>query len=80
MAKFKAKKTKVGDLRPSQLITTFGIGCVIDLPHISTMVMGLDDWPVHATEEIGEERLLASVRALLGDQVKALRCPPFCSR
>jgi hypothetical protein len=77
MAKFRAKKTKVGDLRPSQLITTFGIGCVIDLPHISTMVMGLDDWPVHATEEIGEERLLASVRALLGDQVKELRCPPI---
>ena len=59
-----------------QLITTFGVGCVVDLPQISAMVMGLDDWPVHATEELGEERLLASVRALLGGQVKSLRCPP----
>lgn len=76
MANLHGRKAKVGELRPSQLITTFGVGCVVDLPQISAMVMGLDDWPVHATEELGEERLLASVRALLGGQVKSLRCPP----
>lgn len=67
---------KVGDLRPSQLLYTFGIGSIVDLPNISAMVMGLDDWTVVDGEEIGEERLLTAVRGTLGDQVRALRPPP----
>ncbi len=34
---------KVGELRPSQLLFTFGVGAVVDLPNLSTMIMGLDD-------------------------------------
>ena len=70
------KRCKVGELRPSQILTTFGIGSIIDLPNLSVMAMGLEDWPVKDTVEIGEERLLASVRALLGQQVQALRSAP----
>lgn len=70
------KRCKVGELRPSQAITTFGIGSIIDLPNLSVMVMGLEDWPLKDTVEIGEERLLASVREVLGDQVKSLRSAP----
>ena len=70
------KRCKVGELRPSQVLTTFGIGSIIDLPNISVMVMGLEDWPVQDTVEIGEERLLASVREVLGPQVQALRSAP----
>jgi hypothetical protein len=69
-------RCKVGELRPSQVLTTFGIGAIIDLPNISVMVMGLDDWPMRDTVEIGEERLLASVREALGPQVQALRSAP----
>ncbi len=50
------KRRRVGELRPSQLLFTFGIGSIIDLPNLSVMVMGLDDWEPARSEEIGEER------------------------
>ena len=70
------KRFKVGELRPSQALTTFGIGAIIDLPNLSVMVMGLEDWPLKDTVEIGEQRLLASVKEALGQQVAALRSAP----
>lgn len=36
---------KGGKLRPSQLITTFGPGAVVDLPDDSVMIAGIDEWP-----------------------------------
>ena len=71
-----SKRCKVGELRPSQALTTFGVGSIIDLPNLSVMVMGLEDWPFKDTVEIGEQRLLASVKEVLGHQVKALRSAP----
>src|SRR5258707_1586577 len=71
-----SKRCKVGELRPSQALTTFGIGSIIDLPNLSVMVMGLEDWPFKDTVEIGEQRLLASVKEVLGQQVKSLRSAP----
>ena len=71
-----SKRCKVGELRPSQALTTFGIGSIIDLPNLSVMVMGLEDWPLKDTVEIGEQRLLASVKEVLGQQVKSLRSAP----
>lgn len=44
-----SKRCKVGELRPSQALTTFGIGSIIDLPNLSVMVMGLEDWPYKDT-------------------------------
>ncbi len=32
---------ELGELRPSQLIFTFGVGSLVDLPNMSAMVMGL---------------------------------------
>lgn len=68
---------KVGELRPSQILFSSGTGSVIDLPNLSTMVMGLDDWDTTHTTELGEERLLAAVRSELGFQVKKLLSPPI---
>jgi hypothetical protein len=70
------KKSEVGELRPSQLLLTFGVGAIVDLPNMSVMVMGLDDWPVRNSTEIGEERLLRSVQNVLGAQVLKLVTPP----
>jgi hypothetical protein len=68
---------RVGELRPSQLLLTFGVGSVVDLPGLSVMVMGLNDWdPAYATE-INEPRLLATVRKQLGPQVERLLSPPL---
>jgi hypothetical protein len=68
---------QVGELRPSQLLHTYGIGAVIDLPHLSVMVMGLDDWNQEYCRPISEERLLAAVRGRMGAQVERLVTPPM---
>ncbi|MEI6045349.1 MAG: DUF1998 domain-containing protein [Chloroflexota bacterium] len=70
------KSHRIGELRPSQLLFSFGVGSIIDLPRLSVMVMGLDDWNVANTREIVEERLLQAVKAQLGQQVEKLRFPP----
>ena len=68
---------KVGELRPSQLLFSFGVGATVDLPNISAMVMGLDDWDTANSARISEERLLAAVRAQVGGQVERLLSPPL---
>jgi hypothetical protein len=55
---------------------TFGIGSIIDLPNVSVMVMGLDDWQISYASEIGEERLLTSVQKALNAPVTRLLTPP----
>lgn len=67
---------QVGDIRPSQLLQTYGVGALVDLPHISTLIMGLDSWNIGQASEIIEERLLAAVQTALGRQVKHLYAPP----
>ncbi|MEZ4862542.1 MAG: hypothetical protein R3C14_14605 [Caldilineaceae bacterium] len=69
---------RVGELRPSQLMFTFGVGALIDLPYLSAVVMGLDDWPLDPSiaPTISEERLLRMVRWQLGEQVARLVAPP----
>jgi hypothetical protein len=71
------RPVRVGELRPSQLLHTFGIGAVVDLPSISALVQGLDEWAVDHTEQVHEPRLLAAVRDRLGQQVATLRLPPY---
>ncbi|WP_435017957.1 DrmB family protein [Tundrisphaera sp. TA3] len=70
------RKVKVGEIRPSQVLTTFGVGSMIDLPFLSVILMGLEDWPVAQSIKVNEERLLASVQEVLGPRVEALRTPP----
>jgi hypothetical protein len=68
--------TVVGSVRPTQLISTFGIGSAVDLPQISAIVMGLDEWPIGQMLEIREDRLLRVVRQVLGSQVRQLKAAP----
>ncbi len=70
------RKSEVGEVRPSQMLTTFGAGSLVDLPNMSVIVMGLDDWPISQGNEINEQRLLYSAQAILGPQVKRLMSPP----
>ena len=55
---------RVGEVRPSQLMYAYGIGAIVDLPKLSVIVTGLEDWPTDRpwVSEIVEERLLAAVR------------------
>lgn len=68
--------TRIGELRPTQLLYTYGVGSVVDLPYVSTMVMGLEDWKTAYSREINEERLLVAVQNHLGAQVQRLLAPP----
>ena len=67
----------VGQVRPSQLLWTYGPGALIDLPNLSVITMGLDRWDIDRCPPVEEARLLAAVRRVLGPQVTHLRIPPF---
>jgi hypothetical protein len=69
--------TRIGQARPSHLVTTAGIGAVIDLPSMSVIVRGLNAWSPERTEVISEPRLLDEVRRVLGPQVRLLRKAPW---
>lgn len=67
----------VGDVRPSQLLWTYGPGALVDLPNLSVVTMGLDRWDISRCSPIEEARLLEAVRRVLGQQVERLRMPPI---
>lgn len=73
-------KTPVGEIRPSQLLWTYGPGALIDLPNLSVVTMGIDRWERDRCQPIQEARLLANVRSVLGPQVESLRMPPLGDR
>jgi hypothetical protein len=68
---------RVGSVRPSQLVYTFGVGSVVDLPNFSVVVGGLDRWERHDSVVLHEDRLLAAARLLVGTQLRELRTPPW---
>ena len=69
--------TPVGEVRPSQLLWTYGPGALVDLPSLSVITLGIDRWEKDRCQPIHEARLLAAVRKALGPQVESLRMPPF---
>lgn len=68
---------ELGEIRPTQLIFTFGVGSLIDLPNMSALVMGLDDWDTRYCSEIQEDRLVAAIQKRLGPQMARLYLPPI---
>ena len=70
-------KSPVGEVRPSQILWTYGPGALIDLPSLSVITMGVDRWEKDRCIQIEEARLLSAARNVLGPQVESLRVPPF---
>ena len=70
-------KHHVGEVRPSQLIWTYGPGALIDLPNLTVLVSGLDKWDTAKCSQILESRLLEAVKRELGPQVKHLMMAPI---
>lgn len=69
---------RVGSVRPSQMIHTYGPGAVMDLPQLSVVLSGIDGWDINHMERILEPRLIPSVRTLPGcHQVDEFRMPPW---
>ncbi len=68
-----------GEVRSSQLLTTFGPGAMIDLPDGSVIVGGLENWrypPNEAPPYVDEPRLIAKLRARLSKPTLKLKLPP----
>jgi hypothetical protein len=66
-----------GQIRQSQVVTTFGPGAMVDLPDHAVIIGGLDHWTGYNERPITEERLAAKVKALLKlDSVRFYAPPP----
>lgn len=69
-----------GQVRHSQLITTYGPGAMVDLPDCSVVIGGLNFWsygPDQQPERIEEPRLIAKLRQALGVGTLHLQKPPL---
>lgn len=77
MSAQKPDPTRIGQGRPSQLMTVSGVGAVVDLPGMSVVTRGLEAWGAGGLA-ISEPRLLDEVqRALPGAGITQLRAAPF---
>src|SRR2546428_2249093 len=66
-----------GQVRRSQVITTYGPGALIDLPRHSAIVGGLDTWPKTGDlDEIAEPRLTRKLQIITGVAAPRLFAPP----
>ena len=66
-----------GQLRQSQVITTYGPGALIDLPEDAAIVGGLETWPNPSTlEEIVDPRLSGLLQSLTDVPYPRMYAPP----
>ena len=63
--------TRAGKLRPSQAVTQYGPGGLVDLPTLSMIVAGINDWDTSTAQRVEEPRLAAKLK------VDFFRQPPF---
>ena len=73
----RTKKRPHGQLRQSQLLTSFGPGAMVDLPDHSILVGGLETWSSGA-DEILEPRLVDKLKQLFEPHLTSLKlyAPP----
>lgn len=69
------RKKPQGEIRQSQLITTFGPGAMTDLPERSVLIAGLDFW-FGERSVISEPRLSGKIATLLQVPEVRLEAPP----
>lgn len=70
-------ETRDGELRASQVISTYGPGALLDLPTASAIVAGLESWPKPSSlVQIVEPRLTSKVRKATGVHNAVLYAPP----
>ncbi len=60
-----------GQIRQSQLVTSFGPGSMMDLPDHSVMISGLDHWS-KGGDEIFEPRLVEKLKTLFDPPLNSL--------
>lgn len=66
-----------GQLRQSQVVTTYGPGALIDLPNHAAIVAGLETWPsTNDLDEIKDPRLSSLLQAITEVQSPRMYAPP----
>jgi hypothetical protein len=68
-------KKASGEMRQSQLVTTFGPGSMVDLPNYSVLISGLEFWSPGG-QTISEPRLARKLARVLEIDNVELRTPP----
>lgn len=71
----KGKRPASGEIRQSQILSTFGSGAMMDLPNHSVLIGGLNHWKGDR-RRIYEDRLAGRVCELMGVNSIALYAPP----
>lgn len=69
-------KEILGELRRSQLVSSFGVGSMVDLPSVSGVIMGLDYWDKPMCAPISEPRLLRAIQRVYGPSIQEIRSGP----
>jgi hypothetical protein len=69
--------SRIGEIRPSQMMWTYGPGALVDLPNMSVVTLSTDRWPKEHCHPVYESRLLSSVQSVLGPNVQELLMPPL---
>ncbi len=67
---------RIGTVRASQIITTYGPGSLVDLPEHSIIVAGLDTWRPKDLPQIIEPRLTDKIRRMTGISARLYPPPP----
>lgn len=75
MNKSSRKKSPPGQVRQSQILSTFGPGAMVDLPKHSVLIGGLNHWRGDR-KPISEDRLAARVAEILEVPHIKLYAPP----
>ena len=60
----KKQKRPSGELRRGQVLTTYGPGAMVDLPHRAVLIGGLEFWSENGRRRIEEERLAMHIARL----------------
>jgi hypothetical protein len=65
-----------GEIRQSQMLSTFGPGSMVDLPKQSVLIGGLNHWQGYREQPIYEDRLAARLCQILGVAKIDMYAPP----
>lgn len=69
ISKFSNEKISVGDIRKTQLITTFGIGSIVDFKDDTVIIASTDDWDYNPndTEEVEKRKIFNENLSVITD-------------
>ena len=69
ISKFSNEKISVGDIRKTQLITTFGVGSIVDFKDDTVIIASTDDWDYNPndTEEVESRKIFNENLSVITD-------------